>query len=95
MYNAIIVHTCTSITSPYLKITVYTHTIRSTELSSDTPRSAEQVYQKKKKNSIKYKQKWCLLTTVLAQNLQLHPVVEIKHSKVHNNKNTSIYPELK
>ena len=40
-------HTCTSITSPYLKITVYTHTFRSTKLSSGTPTSAEQVYQKK------------------------------------------------
>ena len=34
------------------------------------------------------------LTTVLAQ--KLHLVIEIKHSKVYNNKkNTSIYPELK
>ena len=35
------------------------------------------------------------LTTVLAQ--KLHPVIEIKHSKVYNNnnKNASIYPELK
>ena len=40
-------HTCTSITSPYLKITVYTHTFRSTKLSSGTPTPAEQVYQKK------------------------------------------------
>ena len=40
-------HTCTSITSPYLKITVYTHTFRSTKLSSGIPTSAEQVYQKK------------------------------------------------
>ena len=37
-------HTCTSITSPYLKITVYTHTFRSTKLSCGTPTSAEQVY---------------------------------------------------
>ena len=40
-------HRCTSITSPYLKITVYTHTFRSTKLLSGTATSAEQVYQKK------------------------------------------------
>ena len=42
MQPYVYIHHC----KPYLKITVYTPTIRSTELSSDTPTSAEQVYQK-------------------------------------------------